>query len=234
MYEGCTLLAVIPARGGSKGLPDKNILPCGGRPLIAWTISAAASVDAIDAVIVSTDSTAIAETARAAGALVPFFRPAEMATDTASLLDAIKHAWETFRLPSGDPYDYVVVLQPTSPLRTARHIRDAIAFYFANRRHAEDTLASVHEVSAKHGWLLEQVEGQPYIRFCFDVAVKNARRQQLPRYFLPNGAIFIARGRALDAGLYTQATLPFHMPAADSIDVDSADDLREADVRLRA
>lgn len=234
MYRGSSILAFIPARGGSKGLPNKNILPCGGKPLIEWTISAAKAVDFIDDVLVSTDSPEIAKVSKSAGAAVPFLRPAELATDSASLNDAIRHAWENHAAASGKRFDYIVVLQPTSPLRTAAHIRAAIEFYFTNRRTADDTLASVYQVGQKFGWLMQPEQESPYIRFCLDVSLQNPQRQGLKPYYLPNGAIFIVRGEALQRGLYTSQTLPFVMDVNESIDIDAGDDLRAAEERLNA
>jgi CMP-N,N'-diacetyllegionaminic acid synthase len=234
MYQEASLLAVIPARAGSKGLPNKNVRECAGKPLIAWTISAARDTPFIDDVLVSTDSEEIADVSRRAGASVPFLRPAPLATDDASLLAAIEHAWQRHERPGGGRYEYVVILQPTSPLRSAAHIREAIHCYFANRLTDHDTLASVYELSSKHGWLMERAEDGRYVRFSLDVATGNPQRQGLRNYYLPNGAIFVARGEALGAGLYHRNTLPFVMAAADSVDVDTLDDFREADAALRA
>lgn len=233
MHDGASLLAVIPARGGSKGLPNKNILDCAGKPMIAWTIEAARAATAIDAVLVSTESEQIAEVSRRAGADVPFLRPDMLATDDASVLDAIAHAWEHARSSRGTHFDYVVILQPTSPLRHAGYISDAIRHYFARRTSERDTLASVFEVGTKYGWLMQLEPETPHVRFCFDVA-SNAQRQRLRPYFMPNGAIFIAKASTLGSGLYRDCTLPFVMPAADSIDVDSLEDFRHAERVLRA
>lgn len=233
MYRGSRLIAIVPARGGSKGVPNKNILECAGKPLIEWTISAAKSVDFIDEVLVSTDSEEIAAVSRQAGATVPFLRPGELATDDASLLEAIRHAWENHPTAADARYDYVVVLQPTSPLRTGAHIVSAIKHYFENRKSDEDTLASVCQVNPKFGWLMQYAEGGEYIRFCLDINVKNPQRQELKRYFLPNGAIFIVKGTALADGLYRKNTLPFVMPARDSIDIDTIDEFSAAEKNLR-
>lgn len=233
MYGDFSLLALVPARGGSKGLPNKNTLDCAGKPLIEWTISAAQSVNFIDDVLVSTDSDAIAEISRRSGASVPFLRPAELATDDSSMVDAVKHAWENHRNAQGKCFDYVVLLQPTSPLRTSAHIHDAIEFYFKNRRSDDDTLASVYQVSQKHGWLMQSPGESDYIKFCMDVSAKNPQRQKLRPYFLPNGAIYIVRGSALSGGFYSDKTLPFVMDATDSVDIDALADLNDAEALLR-
>lgn len=228
MHKNHSLLAVIPARAGSKGLPNKNIANCAGRPLIEWSISAAKSVSFIDEVLVSTDSEQIADTARRAGASVPFLRPDEFAADDSSMLDAVRHAWVNHLDSNGEHFDYVVLLQPTSPLRTSAHLSAAIELYFGSRQSDGDTLASVYQVDQKNGWLM-QVEGDSgYINFCFDVSSKNPQRQKLKPYYLPNGAIFIVKGSTMGDGLYRKNTIPFVMDVSDSIDIDTADDLKAA------
>ena len=226
MYEGFSLLAVIPARGGSKGLPNKNVLDCAGKPLIEWTISAALGANAIDDVLVATDADDIAATSRRVGASVPFLRPAELAGDDSSMLDVVRHAWETHADANGRRFDYIVLLQPTSPLRTSAHIDGAVEIYFKNRRSDDDTLASVYPVGQKHGWLM-QTEGD-YVRFCMDVRSSNPQRQKLKPYYLPNGAIFIIRGGDFAEGFYRHKTLPFVMDASDSIDIDTYEDFKNA------
>lgn len=232
MYSGFSLLALIPARGGSKGLPNKNILECAGRPLIGWTIAAARESGLIDDVLVSTDAPDIAAVARRMGASVPFMRPAHLATDDSSMLDVMAHAWEEHLDADGRRFDYVVLLQPTSPLRTSRHIRAAIKLYFSSRQGDDDTLASVFPVGQKHGWLMQTADDSGYVRFCMDVRAANPQRQKLKPYYLPNGAIFVVKGTAISGGLYRENTLPFIMDVADSIDIDTREDFQEAEEAL--
>lgn len=234
MHKNNSLLAVIPARAGSKGLPNKNITNCAGRPLIEWSISAAKNVNFIDDVLVSTDSEQIADTARRAGASVPFLRPNELAADDSSMLDAVRHAWANHLDPNGEHFDYVVLLQPTSPLRTSAHLSAAIELYFESRQSDEDTLASVYQVGQKNGWLMQVEDDSGYINFCLDVSSKNPQRQKLKPYYLPNGAIFIVKGSMVADGLYRNNTIPFFMTASDSIDIDTADDLKDAEALLTA
>ena len=122
MIGGQSVLGLIPARGGSKGVPGKNLRTVGGKPLIAWTVSAAHRAKTLDRVILSTDDAEIAEVARAYDCDVPFMRPAELATDDAAMLDVVRHAIRSLE----ETYDYVVLLQPTSPLRTAGDIDAAV------------------------------------------------------------------------------------------------------------
>jgi CMP-N-acetylneuraminic acid synthetase len=205
------------------------VLDCAGKPLIAWTIAAAKAVVAIDDVIVSTDSPEIAEVARRAGAAVPFLRPPALATDDAGLVHVLQHAWEQHPAASGLRHDYIVLLQPTSPLRGAQHIAAAIEQYFGKRRSDDDTLASICNAGGKLGWLMSEAEDSRYIHFCFDVNTANPQRQKLPNYYLPNGAIFIARGATLMQGLYRANTLAYIMNPVDSVDIDTLDDLRAAE-----
>jgi len=232
MHAGFSVLALIPARSGSKGLQNKNVLDCAGKPLIEWTILAARGASTINDVLVSTDADNIAAVSRRAGASVPFLRPAELAEDDSSMLDVIRHAWETHVAVDGRRFDYIVLLQPTSPLRTSAHIDEAVDFYFKNRRSDDDTLASVFPVGQKHAWLMQTSSDGNYIRFCLDVRTSNPQRQKLEPYYLPNGAIFIVRGGDFAEGLYRDNTLPFVMDVADSVDIDTYDDFREAEALL--
>jgi CMP-N,N'-diacetyllegionaminic acid synthase len=125
MFRELRILALIPARSGSKGLPGKNVLNFSGKPLIEWSISAAKHANYIDDVLVSTDSQNIADIAKNAGANVPFLRPFELSTADASIVDVIKHVWKTYLTSDGKNFDYVVLLQPTSPLRDSSHIVSA-------------------------------------------------------------------------------------------------------------
>ena len=124
MYKGKSILALITARGGSKGIPGKNIADLGGKPLIAWTIEAGLQSTLVDRLILSTDDTGIAEVARQYGCEVPFMRPAELAGDEASSVDVTLHALGQLE----EDYDYLLLLQPTSPFRNSRHIDQAVMF----------------------------------------------------------------------------------------------------------
>ncbi|MFO0106485.1 MAG: acylneuraminate cytidylyltransferase family protein, partial [Burkholderiales bacterium] len=126
MIDGKRVLALVPARSGSKGLPDKNIRPLGGKPLLAWPIAAALAAQRVDRVIVSTDSAHYADLARAAGADVPFLRPTALASDTAPSIDFILHAVDTLAA-ADEHYDYLLLLEPTSPLTEASDIDRALS-----------------------------------------------------------------------------------------------------------
>lgn len=232
MYQNNSLLGLVPARGGSKGLPNKNILDCAGRPLIEWTIAAARKSQWLDDVLVSTDSAEIAGVAQRSGAAAPFLRPPELATDSASIVPALQHAWENYATGTGAQFDYLVLLQPTSPLRGFGHIDAAIEKYFSARGSDADALVSVYEVPSKFGWLMQENDAQR-IAFCFDVNGANPQRQKLGRYFLPNGAIYILKGATLDQGIYRDSVIPFPMSIADSADIDTRAEFDLAGEELR-
>jgi CMP-N,N'-diacetyllegionaminic acid synthase len=229
MFNKYSFLALIPARSDSKGLPGKNILDFAGKPLIEWTISAAKSVNFFDDVLVSTDSKKISEIAKTAGASVPFIRPSILATDQSNLVDVVKHAWENHLTSDGKNFDYVVLLQATSPLRTDLHIISAIEHFFRESKSNMDTLASVYEVDKKNGWLMQTKDHGPYINFCFEFAKNNPQRQELNDLYLPNGAIFIVKGSEIDQGIYHSNTIPFEMSLNDSVDIDTIEDFKKAE-----
>jgi CMP-N,N'-diacetyllegionaminic acid synthase len=217
MYNDKKVLAVIPARGGSKRLPNKNILDLAGKPLIAWTIEAAKKSKYIDTLIVSTDSQKIAKVCEKYGAKVPFMRPKELATDTANSIDVILHAIDFYK-KLGLNYEYIILLQPTSPLRTAEDIDDAFESF------GEDTKAVVSVCETEHPplWsntLPEDLSMKDFIR----LKIKNKRSQDLPTYYRLNGAIYIAdvEYMKINNGFIGEKTKAFIMPQERSVDIDS-------------
>jgi CMP-N,N'-diacetyllegionaminic acid synthase len=226
MYNHKKILAFIGARKGSKGLKNKNILNLCGRPLICWTIQAALGSKYIDRTLISTDGENIARISKAAGADVPFLRPAKLATDKAPIEGAIRHALDWIEKNDKNSYDYLLLLQPTSPLRTSRHIDDAIKHYFRHRQTPGDTLVSVNRASPKTGWLMGK-NSKGYIDFCF--GLQDHRRQNIPSYYLPNGLIYLAPTKVIRrVGFYSSHTLPFVMDEKASVDIDSREDFKHA------
>ena len=148
MIEDKTVLGIIPARSGSKGLPKKNILPLAGKPLIAWSIEAAKKSKNIDQFIVSTDSDKIAEVAKSYKCQVPFKRPKNLALDNTTSFDVIEHAIHHFQKNSIN-FDYVILLEPTSPIRTSEDIDKAISILH-NKRDLADSIVGVSKVEATH------------------------------------------------------------------------------------
>lgn len=187
MFEGQRILAIIPARGGSKRLPQKNTLPLCGKPLIAWTIEAAMNSRYIDDVIVSTDDTAIATIAQTFGADVPFIRPASLSDDTARSIDVVLHAID-FMEQKGVVYDQVILLQPTSPLRDQQDIDTAIAYYFQRNAQAVIGVCENEHNPIWSNTLSETCEMNHFLSSQYN----NARSQDLPIYYRINGAFYMA------------------------------------------
>ena len=226
------MLAIIPARGGSKGLPGKNIRPLNGKPLIAYAVEAALKSEAIDRVIVTTDDEEIAAVAKAAGAEIPFMRPAELASDTASAVDVYLHAMDFMAELEGKRRDKFMVLLPTAPLRTSAHIDAAAALF---EKEQGQTLISVSEAEVPPSWYMEMNEAGRIHNAGF--AVKGnvvANRQVNDTFYVPNGAIFI-----LDYDLlkekrtyYSDNTVGFVMDRRDSVDIDYLEDFEYAEFLL--
>lgn len=185
MIEGRSVLALIPARGGSKRLPGKNLLPLAGRPLIAWSIEDARAVPGIDDVLVSTDDAAIAEAARQHGASVPWLRPAELASDQASSNDVVLHALAQCAL-AGHAYDIVLLLQPTSPFRDLAKIREALAQCV---RHGGEPVVAMAPARSHPAWCFHVREDgtmQPVL----DGAGVHRRSQDLAPAFEISGNLY--------------------------------------------
>ncbi|WP_341714984.1 acylneuraminate cytidylyltransferase family protein [Limnobacter sp.] len=214
------VLAIITARGGSKGLPRKNVLLAAGKPLIAWTVEAALAASVVNRVVLSSDDDEIISAASAAGCDIPFRRPPELATDKASSMDVVFHALH--RLPG---YEFVVLLQPTSPMRTAADIE--AAFHLMKVRNAP-ACVSVSEVDQSPYWMYSVQDDYRLTNLLPPPTIVN-RRQDLPRVYTLNGAIYIAQ---VDWLLNTKSflspdTIAYRMPKERSIDIDNADDFQE-------
>ena len=221
-------LAIIPARGGSKRLPGKNLLPLRDKPLIAWSIAAALDSELFDRVIVSTDDEKIASVARACGAEVPFLRPAELATDLSAPTDAAIDVLNRLN----DDFDSLTWLQPTSPLRSADDIQRAHTI-FENRR--ADAVISVCLCEHSPLWS-GTIESDGNMRPFLQNKNLNKVSQQLPPYYRVNGALYIVRTTAFreQRSFYIQGdrTFSYEMPAAVSIDIDTQFDFDLAKLML--
>lgn len=224
------VLALITARGGSKGLPRKNLLDLAGRPLIAWSIEAASQAACRPRVVVSTDDPEIAQAARHWGAEVPFLRPARLARDNSPHIDVVLHAVAWLEREQGYRPEWVLLLQPTSPLRLAQDIDDALAL--ACTRGA-DSVVSVQAASG-HPYLMHTLDDQGRLRPFMPTPPGYLRRQDLPAVYALNGAIYLVRRRMLLAksALWDQGTLALVMGPERSLDVDTAWDLRLARLLL--
>lgn len=224
------MLAVIPARGGSKGLPGKNIRPLAGVPLIAHTIAAARQASAVTRVVVSTDDEAIASVARAAGAEVPFLRPAELAGDDSPALEVYLHLCATLERQEGVPVRNLVVLLPTAPLRTAADIDAAIAIF---RERDAEAVISVTPSAHPPQWA-RAIDTDGVLRAWLPGGDANQNRQAYAPSWMPNGAIYVFARALLERrqGYYGDRTHPYVMPKERSVDIDDRWDFLLAEAIL--
>lgn len=230
--QSTDVVAIIPARAGSKGVPDKNLAPVAGVPLIAHTILSALRAPAISRVVVSTDSPRIAQVAHAYGADVPFLRPDELATDDAPGRAVWKHAIHALMNSLGMRPALTLYLQPTSPLRTAEDIERALDMQAARQA---DWIISCKRARESATWTTApEADGRLPAFASIDLAA--TQRQSMPDRVVPNGAIYLARTEVLlnDPRLYTEQTYAYLMPEERSLDVDTPWDLHLADLILSA
>lgn len=228
MYNGKKILALIPARGGSKGIKNKNIIELCGKPLISYTIDAAKGCNYIDDIVVSTDSEEIAKVARKYGAWVPFMRPAKYATDTSSTLDVVLHAVNKLK-EEGNKYDVLVLLQPTEPLRDAVDIKGAIEKYFIEG--AKD-LVSVSKVD-DHPLLMRTINKDGTLKKLLNLS-STCRRQDMPDYYRVNGCIYINGINNLkEETSFNDNNMPYIMSQEHSVDIDEPKDLVLAEYYLQ-
>jgi CMP-N-acetylneuraminic acid synthetase len=226
-----SVLALIPARGGSKGLPGKNVRLLLGESLVSRAGAAARESGVVDRVIVSTDDDAVAAEARRAGIDVPFMRPSSLAGDDTPMLPVIQHAVDTLQA-QGWRAEIVVLLQPTSPLRTPSHVRDAVTML---RETGADSVVSVVEVprhmSPDYVMRIENGELRPFL----EGGERVTRRQDARPAYVRDGTVYAFWRSTLErcGSLYGEHCLPLAVPAAMSITIDTAEDWAEAERMLR-
>jgi len=229
MYNNKKFLAIIPARSGSKGIKNKNIISLKGKPLISYTIESAIESGIFDEVMVSTDSKEIAEISKTYGAKIPLLRPYKLATDEASTLDVILHTLDYY-INQKIFYDYFVLLQPTSPLRNSEDIVNAVELLFEKNA---DSVVSVCETDHSPLWsntLPKDLNLNNFIR----QEAKNKPRQELPKYYRINGAIYISKVDKFikERDFYGLNSYAYIMPLDRSIDIDNFVDLKLAEILL--
>lgn len=227
------ILGLITARGGSKGIPGKNIKELAGKPLIAYTIEAAAASGIFDRIICSTDDANIAEVAKRYDCEVPFMRPADLATDTTLHNPVLRHAFEWLRDNENYAPDLVMILQPTAPLRTAAHIREAVAMFETSNA---DSLVSVAEIPAHFHprWQFTLDEKNNLAIFTgepFSQIVR--RRQELPKTYTRNGAIYLLNAARLldptEENFYGDHVAAYMMRPEESVNIDTMEDWEEVE-----
>ncbi len=226
------MIAFIPARGGSKGLPGKNIRILDGKPLITYTIEAALNARSVHRVIVTTDSIEIAEIAKDAGAEVPFLRPEYLSSDTASAVDVYIHAAEYMKDVFSEEIERFFVLLPTAPLRTSKHIDEAFEDY---SNYNARTLISVTEAETPPSWYLRINDKQMLSNAGFDSGDCIQNRQNNAKFYIPNGAIYILDYNLLKnkRTYYCSNTVAYIMNRTDSIDIDTIEDFMYAEFLLK-
>ena len=202
-------IAIIPARGGSKGLPGKNIITLCGKPLIVWTIESALESNLVDKVVVSTDSREIANIAKSAGADVPFMRPDELATDEAKSIDVVRHALGFYENEKGMKFDYMALLEPTSPLREKDDIDNMITAL--NEKSDDfDAIISLGEVN-EHPSAVKKINGNTAEPFCADLP-RTTRRQENEKAYFPYGVAYISKvSTLLDEGTFYPKRTTHHL-----------------------
>lgn len=220
MIQNQSVLALIPARGGSKGVPRKNLREIAGKPLIAWAIEAGRQSRYIDRLILSSEDPEIMAQARSWGCEVPFVRPAELARDDTPGMEPVLHALTA--LP--EEYDYVVVLQPTSPLRLAEDIDGCLETCL---RQEAPACVTVAEVDQSPFWMY-RLDSARHLLPLIDQKGHPSRRQELPQVYILNGAVYVARTAWLQQQrtFMTAETVAYIMPRGRSQDVDTEVDLK--------
>ena len=225
------IIGLITARGGSKGIPRKNIHPLAGKPLIAWTIEAALQSKVLDRVIVSTDDEEIARVSRDWGAEVPFMRPTELAQDDSPHIPVIKNTVEWLESNENSRPEYILLLQPTTPLRSAQDIDNAYRLILEKDA---DSVISVCEAFS-HPYLTKHITAEGRLEDFGPRPDGYLARQVLPPVYIVNGAIYFIRCDVLlkENTLYTQSTYAYLMPQERSLDIDTPWDLHLAELILK-
>ena len=228
------VLAVIPARGGSKGVPRKNIRPVHGKPLIAYTIEPALAVkDRLYRLIVSTDDEEIAETALKYGAEVPFMRPANLGGDKVPMVPVLQHAVQAIEAMDGVKIDWVLLLQPTCPFRLPE---DILASLDLAMQGGCDSVISVVQVLSHHPILMKKIEDNRLLPFMIEEVEGTRRQDYTPPAYMRNGCIYLTNRDSLihNHSIWGKVIRPYIMPEERSVNVDSEQDLKLVEFMLES
>jgi len=232
MYKGKKTLGVITARGGSKSIPRKNIKKLAGKPLIAYTIEAAKESKYLTRCVVSTDDEEIAEISRRYGADVPFLRPAELAQDDSTSMAVVQHALKWLKENKGEEYDYLMILQPTSPLRTAEDIDGCIKKIVETDADSVMSMYELMDFSPKK--FKKIIEGdliEPYFQ---EEGRESSRRQDLDKMYKRNCAIYLTKTSLIMEGdLFGKKSVAYLMSEERSIDINSPLDFELAEFWIK-
>ena len=227
MSKKLLTLGIIPARGGSKGIPGKNIKQLAGKPLIYYTIKAAKESKLLDYFLVSTDDKKIADIAKRYGAEIPFLRPPELAQDETQTLQVLLHALRWAEKNKNCKFDYILTLQPTSPLRTSRDIDGAIEL--AKKNPKADSLTSVYDLGFPPQ-KLKKIIGNTLFDYYEEEIIGTPRQEYSTRLYKRNGAIYLTKRHTLLVGntVLGSKIIPYIMPPEKSVDIDTIFDFELA------
>ena len=225
------MLSLIPARGGSKGLPGKNIKELNGKPLIWYTINAAQQSKQVDRIILSTDDKKIAKISKGYDVEIPFMLPKKLATDSALAIDNYIYTIERLNHEFDCNYQEFVVLQPTSPFRSSTDIDNAIQILLEKDA---DSVISVSEIPHPLLWT-KRIDEKGILRNYFNVEIENKNRQDFEKAYMPNGALFVFKLSLIKGkySYYSDKTYPYIMPKERSIDIDDYLDFEFAEFLMR-
>jgi CMP-N-acetylneuraminic acid synthetase len=219
MYKEKRILAIIPARGGSKGLPGKNIRLWNRKPLLAWSILQAKNCGLIDEILISTEDSEIADIAGNYGSPPPFLRPAELAEDESPVSDAIIHALDEYQR-KGKSFDFIALLEPTSPLRSDEDLTNALTKLIDAAD--ADSLVSVGEVHMEHPLIIKKIDSDGYVVPYIENAATIYQRQQADKAYFPYGVIYICKTEVYreQKTFYTAKTIPYMIERWQNYEVD--------------
>lgn len=233
MYKGKRILAMIPARGGSKGLPGKSLKPLLGKPLIGWTVGQALASRYLDRVIADTDSPAIAAAAGKYGAEVPYLRPARLAGDKARIIDVVLNSLD-FLEKSGERYDYFLLLEPTSPLRKAGDIDRAIKTLVDAGAKA-DSLVSVGPIALEHPAYAKKINGRGLLEPYCPGLLSSGNRQGLAKAYFPYGVVYLSSVKFIrrSGQVYGGRLLPMEVERWQNYEINDIYDFRCVEAVLK-
>lgn len=231
MHNSISILTLIPARGGSKGIPQKNIKLFNNKPLIAWTINCALESNYRSRVIVSTDDQKIADISLSYGAEVPFLRPEELARDETPTVEVVNYTINKLRQNENYFPDLIMLLQPTSPLRKATDIDQCIEIM---QNKDVEAVVSLKEVSEIPYWM-QVINEEGFIRDLFEEGKQFSRRQDVPKIYMPNGAIYLIKAETLlEKNTFSpEKSLGYIMPKDRAIDIDDETDFMIAEFLMK-
>jgi CMP-N,N'-diacetyllegionaminic acid synthase len=224
------ILAIIPARGGSKGIKNKNIIDLNGQPLIYYTLNEAEKVDDLDRIIVSTESNVVKTVCDKIGNYVPSMRPVEFAQDHSRTIDLVEDIIMRLEKVNNETYDYICLLQPTSPLRIAKDIQECIEII---KEQGNGSVVSLAKIDEPHPYKMKIIEGGE-VKPLIQGANSSIPRQELPEVFELNGAIYLTEtiGLMKNRTFFCEPCVPFIMPMERSVNINNQFDLRLAEYLL--